>query len=320
MGLYHTVFFVFSCIVLFLHGLKGFSKEVQEAGGDNLRFWLTRMTNNRWKALGLGAVLTAVIQSSSAVSSMTVALVDAGAFSFANSLAVLLGAGVGTTSTAFLVSLRFTDMGIYFIVFGTLISALPFRFALVGKSLFYFGFILFTLELLSNALGPIREMPQIADWLASVDSVFLAILAGAIITAVVQSSSVVSGLVVVLAQTALLEVPEGIGIIIGAKVGSTSTALLASIKMRAAARLAALSNFIFILIGSVVFIPLIGPLGRLVVQMTPDPGFQMAYAHVIFSASIALGFLPFLKPFARSMERWIPLTEIQEEPVHGERN
>lgn len=315
MSVYHTAFFAFSCIVLFLYGLKGFSKEVEETGGDRLRYWLTRITNNRFKALALGALFTAVIQSSSAVSSMTVALVDAGAFSFANSLAVLLGAGIGTTSTVWLVSLNFTAAGVYFIVFGTLIGALPFKISLVGKSLFYFGFILFTLELLSMALAPVRQSPLLLEYLSGGDSLILALLAGIIITAVVQSSSVVSGLVVVLAQGALIELPEAIAVIIGAKAGSTSTALIASLKMKAGARLAALSNFIFNLTGGLIFVALIGPLAGLVSSWTPDPGFQVAYAHVIFSTSIAVIFLPFLKPFARFMERWMPPADA--EPFEG---
>lgn len=306
---YHTIFFAFSCIVLFLYGLKGFSREIEETGGDTLRFRLTHITNNRWKALGLGALFTAVIQSSSAVSSMTVALVDAGAFSFANSLAVLLGAGIGTTSTAWLVSLNFTSAGVYFIVFGTLIGALPFRVSLVGKSLFYFGFILFALELLSSALTPVKESPAVMDYLAGTDSIFIALLAGALITAIVQSSSVVSGLAVVLAQSALIELPEAVAVIIGAKVGSTSTALIVSLKMKKGARLSALSNFIFNLIGAVIFIPLIHPLSGLVSGWTDDAGYRVATAHVIFSVSIAVFFLPFLKPFSRRMLQWMPIDD-----------
>lgn len=240
---------------------------------------------------------------------MTVALVDAGAFTFANSLAVLLGAGIGTTSTAWLVSLNFTSAGVYFIVFGALIGALPFRLSLIGKSLFYFGFILFALELLSSALAPVKESPAIMDYLAGTDSVFLALLAGALITAAVQSSSVVSGLVVVLAQSAMIELPEAIAVIIGAKVGSTSTALIVSLKMKKGARLSALSNFIFNLIGAIIFIPLIYPLSDLVSGMTDDAGYRVATAHVIFSVSIALIFLPFLKPFSRRMVQWMPLED-----------
>jgi hypothetical protein len=134
---------IVSAIVLFLYGLSAFSQEIQRVGGDTLNKWLGRLTEKRWLALLLGAVATAIIQSSSAVTSLTVALVDAGTMSFRSSLGVLLGANIGTTSTAWLVSLKLTSIGPFFIVFGTLLSTLPTRYKILGKAAFYFGFIFF---------------------------------------------------------------------------------------------------------------------------------------------------------------------------------
>ncbi len=302
-GIYNAVFFVFACIVLFLYSLKGFSVELQKVGGQRLNDYLSRVTRNRFRAFGLGALITAVIQSSSAVSSMTVALVDAGAIPFASSLAVLLGAGVGTTATVWLVSLNFMGMGVYFMVFGFLIGALPFRFALIGKSLFYFGFILFTLQLLSDALTPLREMPEIIDILSSVDNILIAMLAGLLITAAVQSSTVVIGVTVILVQGGLVPLHDAIGIVVGAKVGSTSTALLASLGMGVTARLSALSNFIFYTTGAVLCIPLSRPLERFARTLTDDAGMQVAYCTLMFSVVVALIFLPFVKAFAGLMMR-----------------
>lgn len=303
MSTYHTAFFVFACIVLFLYSLKGFSVELQRVGGERLNAWLTRLTRNRLKAFGLGALITSIIQSSSAVSAMTVALVDVGAFSFGNSLAVMLGAGVGTTSTVWLVSLNFMDAGVYFMVFGFIIGSLPFRFSLFGKSLFYFGFILFTLQLLGDALQPLRQAPEVVELLGSVDNILVALLAGVLITALVQSSTVVIGVTVLIVQSGLLPLHDAIGILIGAKVGSTSTALVASIKMSMSARLAALSNFIFYMVGAVIFLPLSRPLEALAQRLTPDPGMQVAYCTLIFSVTVALLFLPFIHRFANLMLR-----------------
>ena len=110
---------VASAIVLFLYGLEGFSQEIQRLGGATLSKWLGRLTESRWRGLLLGAVATAIVQSSSAITSLTVALVDAGTMSFGSSLGVLLGANIGTTSTAWLVSLKLTSIGPFFIVLGT---------------------------------------------------------------------------------------------------------------------------------------------------------------------------------------------------------
>src|SRR5205809_5358244 len=131
---------VASAIVLFLYGLEGFSQEIQRLGGATLSKWLGRLTESRWRGLLLGAVATAIVQSSSAITSLTVALVDAGTMSFGSSLGVLLGANIGTTSTAWLVSLKLTSIGPFFIVLGTALSA-PTRFKILGKAAFYFGFI-----------------------------------------------------------------------------------------------------------------------------------------------------------------------------------
>ena len=107
---------VVSAIVLFLYGLGAFSQEIQRVGGEVLRKWLGRLTDSRWRGVLLGIVATAIVQSSSAVTSLTAALVDAGAMSFRSSLGILLGANIGTTSTAWLVSLKLTSIGPLFIV------------------------------------------------------------------------------------------------------------------------------------------------------------------------------------------------------------
>lgn len=304
MTTYQTLLLVFTYIVLFLYGLKAFSKEIQEVGAEKMNQWLGRFTSKRWQAFGLGAVLTALIQSSSAVSAMTVAMVDAGAFSFANSLGVLLGANVGTTSTAWLVSFKLTQIGPIFIVMGTLISIVPFRIHLIGKSLFYFGFILFTLQLLSDSLKPLQEAPEIVEILRSADNIIIAAIAGMLITALIQSSSVVSGLAIILVQSQLVEVDEAVAIIIGSNVGTTSTALIASMSLSQAAKLTALANFIFNLSGTLLFLPLIGLLSSLVMKITPEPAYQVAFAHLIFNSVIAIIFLIILNPFTRWLIRW----------------
>ena len=124
MNTFNLVMVVFATVLLFLHGLQGFSKELQAVGQDRLQAWLGRLTRNRFAGFGLGAAFTALVQSSSAVTALAVSLVDAGVISFANSLGVLIGANVGTTATAWLVSLKLTAIGPVFIVLGTLIGFL----------------------------------------------------------------------------------------------------------------------------------------------------------------------------------------------------
>ena len=152
-----SIFATISAIVLFIYGLQGFSRELQTVGGLALRSWLGRVTASRWLGFAVGALATAVVQSSSAITSLTAALVDASVISFRASLGVLLGSNVGTTATAWLVSLKLTAIGPFFIVLGTLMSVLPKRISIAGKAVFYFGLIFFALDLISGELMPLRE-------------------------------------------------------------------------------------------------------------------------------------------------------------------
>ena len=118
-----------------------------------------RLTRGPIRGVLLGAIAAAIVQSSSAVVALTIALVDAGILTFRSSLGVVLGANVGTTSTAWLISLRLTAIGPFFIVLGAILSPLPTRAQIFGKAAFYFGFIFFGLELVSGTLRPLTEAP-----------------------------------------------------------------------------------------------------------------------------------------------------------------
>jgi phosphate:Na+ symporter len=137
MSLFEIFIAAFSAIALFLFGLQSFSAELRRIGGEAFNIWLARITNNRWLGFLLSAIGTAIVQSSSAISALTVALVDARAMSFGASLGVLLGTNVGTTATAWLVSFKLSGIGPYLIVAGVILSALPVRLSVVGKAIFF---------------------------------------------------------------------------------------------------------------------------------------------------------------------------------------
>ena len=203
----------------------------------------------------LGTLATAILQSSSAVSSLVVALVDAGSMSFRSSLGILLGANIGTTSTAWLVSLKLTGIGPFFIVFGTVLSALPTRFKMLGKAAFYFGFIFFSLDMVSATLKPLAQNPVFAEILSRSSTPLMGVLAGAVITALVESSSITTGVCILLVQQDILAGAAAIPIVIGANIGTTATALVASIKMQKTARRVAVANLCFNTFGVLLFLP-----------------------------------------------------------------
>jgi phosphate:Na+ symporter len=295
---------IISAIVLFLYGLGAFSQEIQTVGGESLRKWLGRLTQSRWLAVLLGALATAIVQSSSAITALTVALVDAGTMTFKSSLGVLLGANIGTTSTAWLVSLKLTSIGPFFIVFGTLLSALPTRFKMLGKAAFYFGFIFFSLDVVSFTLKPLAQNPVFAEVLSRSSTPLLGALAGMLITAIVQSSSITTGLCILLVQQNIMPATAAIPIVIGANIGTTATALVASIKMERTARRVALANLCFNVFGVVMFLPFLGQFAAKVVKFAGEPGMAVAWAQLIFNVAMTLAVLLLLRIFQRHLERF----------------
>jgi len=291
-----------SAIVLFLYGLEAFSQEIQTVGGDTLRKWLNRLTESRWRAVLLGTVATAIVQSSSAITSLTVALVDAGTMTFRSSLGVLLGANIGTTSTAWLVSLKLTGIGPFFLVFGTVLSALPTRFKILGKAAFYFGFIFFSLDVVSSTLKPLAQNPVFAEVLSRSSTPLMGVLAGMVITAVVQSSSITTGICILLVQQNVLAGTAAIPIVVGANIGTTATALVASIKMQRTARRVAVANLCFNAFGVLLFLPFLGWFAAEVVEFAGEPSMAVAWAQLIFNVVMTIAVLLLLRIFQRRLE------------------
>lgn len=290
-----VAFAIISAIVLFLYALKSFSREIQDTGGAALRAYLKRVTSSRWKGFVLGAIATAVVQSSSAVTALAVALVDASVLTFRASLGILLGANVGTTATAWLVSFKLTGIGPIFIVLGAATSAVAGRFRILGQPVFYFGLIFFTLDLLSAALQPLRERPAVMQLLAYARQPHAGAGLGLLLTAVVQSSSVTTGLVILMVQQGMLPPEAAIPVVIGANIGTTSTGLIASVNMAPVARATAIANLLFNAIGVAIFLPTITIFSRAITARAASADAAVAWAHLIFNLAIALLFLVSLR-------------------------
>jgi phosphate:Na+ symporter len=291
MTVWQGLFSAVAAIVLFLFSLQSFSHELQKAGGETLKSWLSRVTASKWMGLAVGAGATALLQSSSAVTALAVTLVDAGIISFKSSLGILLGANIGTTTTAWLVSFKLTDIGPYFIIAGALLSLLPSRWNFLGKAVFYFGLIFFALNLVSTHLKPLSNAPVFQEWLGRAEAPWLGVLVGMIFTAVVQSSSVTTGLAILLVQQGILPAVAAIPIVVGSNIGTTSTGLIASLGMKPVARATAAANLLFNLVGVLIYFPFLRPFSRLMVDWFGAGSMSVAWAHLIFNVTIGLMFL-----------------------------
>jgi phosphate:Na+ symporter len=240
------------------------------------------------------------------VSALTVALVNSGVISFRNSLAILFGSNVGTTLTAQIVAMKLTGIGPIFIVFGSLLSLVKFRASIVGKTLFYFGFIFFSLDLISSSLAPLRESPQVLNFLAQAESPVLGVLIGLVVTLILQSSSVSSGLVVLLVQQSALSIEAAIPLILGANLGTTGTALLASIGMDRAAKRSAIGNALFNFFGVCLVFPFLGLFVSFLLKLDTHPSQVVANAHLLFNLGASFIFILFLKSFERLLMKIYP--------------
>ena len=236
----------------------------------------------------LGAVATAIVQSSSAVVALAISLVDSGILTFRPSLGVVLGANIGTTSTAWLVSMRLTDIGPFFIVLGTLVSALPTRIQMLGKAGFYFGFIFFGLDLLSGALKPLAETPVFENLVRRADMPLTGVLVGVVLTALVQSSTIVTGLCIVMVQQDILTAHAAIPIVIGTNIGTTLKGLLVTIGMKGAARRVAIANLCFNAIGVLLILPFLRAFAAAMTNLSNNPGISVAWAQFLFNLGMTI--------------------------------
>jgi phosphate:Na+ symporter len=303
MNVLESVVAILATVALFVFSLKGFSGELQAWGTSRLKLWLSKVTKTRMGGILFGITMTALVQSSSAVTSITTALVDAGVISFSQSLSVLVGSNLGTTFTAWIVAFNFTGIGAFLLILGTLIGWLPFRIHLAGKSIFYLGLILFSLTLISNSLTPIKDSPFMLQVLVYSEIWWAGILVGMVLTALIQSSSAVTGLAIVLAAQQILPFSAALYLIVGCNVGTTSTAILASFRLNNVAKRTALANLAFNVLGVLVFLPFLPFLNAKIQELSISVGAQVALAHLLFNLLVAVVAFPFIPWVAK---RWTP--------------
>lgn len=300
------IFSTVAAVMLFLHGLAAFSEEMARLGGERLRDALQRLTRTDWRGAIVGAGATAIVQSSSAVTAMAVGLAHNHTLTSRSAFAIMIGANVGTTLTAWLVAMKIEGLGPVFVALGGLWSLTgPHLWRPYGKALFYFGLIFLALDLISQGLAPLAQNATVAEWRTLLESPVLALLFGALLTALVQSSSVVSGLAVLTVSQGIVAPQVAVWLIAGANIGTTSTALLASAALDALAKKLALLNTGFNILGVLLFATLLQPAIDMILAMDIVTTQQVALVHTVFNlaaAIVALLILPYLWP---NLKNWL---------------
>ncbi len=314
-------------LALFLFGMEMMSDSLKAVAGDRLRVVLQRLTKNRLIAAATGAFVTAVIQSSSVTTVMVVGFVTAGLMSVSQSIGVIMGANIGTTLTAQIIAFKVTKLALLMIAAGfamTLVGKRE-RIRQQGAGLMGLGLVFFGMLVMSQAMEPLRSFQPFMDWMVRLETPLLGILAGTLFTALVQSSSATTGIVIVMAGQGLIALPAGIALAFGANIGTCVTALLASIGRPREALRASLVHVLFNVAGVLLWLPAIGWLTDFVVWLSPsaealsgaarlaaETPRQIANAHTVFNVANTLLFLPLSTQFARLVEWMVPDRPLSE--------
>lgn len=238
---------------LFLFGMQLMSEGIEKAAGAKLRSILEFFTNNRFTGMIVGIVFTAIVQSSSACTVMVVSFVNSGLMNLYQAAGVIFGANIGTTVTSQLVSFNLSEYAPVFLLAGVLLVLFSKnqKVVKIAEIIVGFGVLFMGLSGMSSAMSGLKDNPVIADTLGNLNSPFMGILLGTLITAVIQSSSVTVSIVLLMCQQGLLPLNICLFIILGCNIGACASALLASLAGKKDAKRAAMIHFLFNVIGSV---------------------------------------------------------------------
>lgn len=302
-------------LAIFLLGLDRMTGALQIVAGDRLRVILRRLTANRFMGLFTGAGMTALIQSSSVTTVLIVGFISSGLISFEQSIGVILGANIGTTITAQIIAFRVTTYALLAVAVGfglTFFSKREIR-QNWGTVLLGVGLVFFGMTLMGDAMEPLRSSDSFIDAMARLESPLLGVAVAAAFTGLVQSSSATTGIVIVLAQQGLISLEAGIALVLGANIGTSVTAQLASIGKPREAMRAAVAHSLFNVVGAAVWLPAIGALAGIVDGIGGGTAREVANAHTIFNAANAFVAIWLTVPFAKLVERWVPDRPAAEE-------
>ncbi|MCX8202502.1 MAG: Na/Pi cotransporter family protein [Candidatus Micrarchaeota archaeon] len=288
-------------IAIFIYSIEQLSEQLLKISRENLKGLIQRFTDHPIKALFTGIFATILLQSSTATTSILIALVDAGLVSFYHSIGVIAGSNIGTTITAQLVAFNFMIFAPFFLIAGFILTFVP-KYNLIGKSIFLFGLLFYGLTIVSTTAKGLQDEAIVKDIIRTASNIEFAILFGFILTAIINSSSAVTALLVLLTMEGLLPFNIAIPMVLGSNIGTTLTALLVSRKMGVFAKRTAYAHVLFNVAGVIFIFPFIPSFIDFVSSISPNPGATVANAHTIFNVFAATIFILFAPFFVRLIE------------------
>ena len=292
-----NIFSMLGGLALFLYGMNMMSNGLEMAAGDKMKTILEKLTSNRILGVLVGALVTAIIQSSSATTVMVVGFVNSGLMSLTSAVWVIMGANIGTTITGQLIAIDITAIAplIAFIGVAMIVFFKSQKLDAIGGVIGGLGILFIGMETMSSAMVPLRTMPEFVGLISKFQNPFIGILVGALFTALIQSSSASVGILQALAKSGVMTLSSSIYVLFGQNIGTCITSVLASIGTSKNAKRTTIIHLSFNIIGTVLFvtISMLFPFADLVQSLTPsNVAAQIANVHTIFNVTTTLLLLP----------------------------
>jgi phosphate:Na+ symporter len=285
------------------------SDGMEKIAGNKIQEWLERMTTKRLKAALFGTSVTAIMQSSSLMMVTMIGLINANLMTLEQAIGMMMGDEIGTTITAQIVAFEVDNLAYLFVALGFIfIEFLPRgKWQDYGEVIMGFGILFLGMNLMSDSLKVLTTIPAVESWLVVMgQNVVAGLFAGTIATAIVQSSSAVTGLVIAMGISQAITLDGAVAILLGANIGTCATGFIASFRLSRAARQASIAQILINVIGVLIFLPFLSPFTELVRLTASELPRQIANAHTIFNVAVSAILFPFVNYIAWAARRLAP--------------
>ncbi|MBO8167711.1 MAG: Na/Pi cotransporter family protein [Thermoanaerobacteraceae bacterium] len=308
------IFGLLGGLALFIYGMQNMGEGLQKSAGDKMRRILEILTSVPVVGVLVGTVVTAIIQSSSATTVMVVGFVNAGLMTLKQAVSVIMGANIGTTITAQLISFKLAHFIFPMVTAGFALNFFAKKRSIkyIGQVFLGFGILLLGMDIMKDAVAPLRDYPGFREFMTNFsDYPLLGLAVGIIMTVAIQSSSATIGILIAMASQGLIPLHGALPVLLGDNIGTCVTALLASIGTNLTAKRAALAHVVFNVVGSIIFLSGMKYFQMLVVYISPDDiSRQIANAHASFNIINTMIFLPLTGLLVRTVQ-WILPGEVE---------
>ena len=309
---------------LFLFGIRTMGDGLENAAGAKLKRMLEVLTGNRFLAVLIGFVVTAIIQSSTATTVMVVGFVNAGMMSLAQAVGVIMGANIGTTVTSLLIALNFSSVAAAAVLVGVILMLASKKTVVknLGAIFTGFGLLFLGIDMMSDSMAPLRESAGFMNFIVTVSESPLrplfGIILGIVMTAVLQSSSASVGVLQTLAMQGLVPLKFSVFVLFGQNIGTCLTALFSTVGAKKNSKRAAVIHLLFNLIGTGIFIliALLTPYVEWIEKLSPDPMAQIAISHIVFNIVSTVVMFPFAKVLVKLSCLLVPGKDDSESEMH----